>query len=39
MSWCSGVSLSSESWGFCEFCPGFSPLPLDSYSEETGSWS
>jgi len=39
MSWCSGVSLSSKSWGFCGFCPGFWSLLLDSYSEESWSWS
>jgi len=38
MSWCSGVSLSSKSWGFGGFCPGFSSSLLDSYSEESSSW-
>jgi len=39
MSWSSGVSRSSKSWGFCGFCPGFSSSLLDSYSEESSSWS
>jgi len=35
MSWCSEVWLSSKSWEFCGFCPGFSSSLLDSYSEES----
>ena len=38
MSWCSGVSLSSQSWGFVGFCPGLSSLPQYSYSDEFSSW-
>ena len=33
------ISLSSRSWGFCRFCPGFSSSLLDSYSEDSLSWS
>jgi len=39
ISWCSRVSLSSKSWGFCGFCPGFLSSLLDLYSEEYSSWS
>jgi len=39
MYWCSRVSLSSKSWGFCGFCPGFSSSLLDRYSEESSFWA